>query len=503
MRWTFVRSFFHTIDLKSRRPHRARRHALRGFEQLESRRVLAASAAFNPITGALTVSDSSAAANNIAITYHMVGASTFVLITDAGSTIMSGTVFTSSVRSIVVATGGGNDTVNLGAVGVAQYTQLYQSPVVDSGAGDDTIFGSKLADLLYGVAGNDSIAGLEAADYLYGGDGNDLLYGDYGSNNAPNSGGDTLYGEAGDDLLRGDQGDDALWGFGGADQLVGNSGNDALRGGLGDDTYVFSGSANLGSDTLDEATSAGSDTVTFVGLAQGATFNVAFSNAQTVASGLLTITLSHTDTIDRLLGSAFDDTLASYVTPIYIEGLAGDDYLEGSIGSDTIIGGDGDDFLRPYDGGDTLEGGAGDDILEGENDADVYVFSGSANLGSDIIWDHDLTYDIFDFSDLGAAIDFDTTLMSGTLNSLLTLSFNTLDSEPFDFLEEIIGTAFDDIIVGNSLDNVIRGLAGNDQLFGGDGDDTIYGDGGDDGLSGQSGTDTLDGGSGNNTLMQD
>ncbi len=342
--------------------------------------------------------------------------------------------------------------------------------------------------------------------------GADSLYGEYGSNNAASSGADTLYGEAGDDLLRGDQGGDTLFGFAGNDQLFGDDDGDTLHGGAdddtlkagaGNDTYVFSGSVNLGSDTIDEGANAGSDTVTFAALSQGAEFNASHSIVQTVASGLLTITLTNTDNFETLIGSAHNDVLASYVNPVRIEGLAGSDYLEGSFNNDTLIGGDGDDWLRGYDGDDWFEGGAGDDILEGENHADTYCFRGGTNLGTDAIWDHDVTYDIVDFSQLGEAVNWDSTSQVDTVNSLLTLGQNTNDVEFADCIDEIIGTAFNDTIVGNSLPNVIRGLAGHDELFGGAGDDTLYGDGGDDGLSGQSGTDALDGGTGSNTLVQD
>ena len=91
-------------------------------------------------------------------------------------------------------------------------------------------------------------------------------------------------------------------------------------------------------------------------MSQGAEFNASHSIVQTVASGLLTITLTNTDNFETLIGSAHNDVLASYVNPVRIEGLAGSDYLEGSFNNDTLIGGDGDDWLRGYDGDDWFEG---------------------------------------------------------------------------------------------------------------------------------------------------
>ncbi len=232
------------------------RRAQYAFEQLESRRVLAASAAFNLATGALTVSDGSPTANTIAIGFQISGGQTVVSVTDGGVDILPGDVQTNVVKSITVAVAGGNDTVSLSFVAPEQYTQLFQSPVVDGGEGDDTIFGSKIVDALFGVGGNDKILGLEAGDHLYGGEGNDQIFGDYGSNNAPNSGNDFLYAEAGNDLLFGDQGVDNLFGFAGNDQLSGNDGDDLVFGNEGDDRMIW----NPGDDTDLNEGGGGTDT---------------------------------------------------------------------------------------------------------------------------------------------------------------------------------------------------------------------------------------------------
>ena len=74
-----------------------------------------------------------------------------------------------------------------------------------------TINGTSGDDFLSGGSGNDEIHGLEGNDVLNGGGGNDIV-----------DGGD------GDDLVRGNNGDD---------QLSGGSGNDNLRGGAGVDSF--------------------------------------------------------------------------------------------------------------------------------------------------------------------------------------------------------------------------------------------------------------------------
>jgi VCBS repeat-containing protein len=77
------------------------------------------------------------------------------------------------------------------------------------GNGNDTLTGTKGADLLFGQNGNDT---------LTGGDGNDLLCGGNGN--------DTLSGGAGDDSLGGAIGNDRLTGGPGADYFSGGSGTD-------------------------------------------------------------------------------------------------------------------------------------------------------------------------------------------------------------------------------------------------------------------------------------
>ncbi len=88
-----------------------------------------------------------------------------------------------------------------------------EGDVINSGGGDDLVFGE---------AGNDVLNGEAGKDVLNGGADSDVLNGD---NNA-----DTLLGEGGNDVISGGQGDDLL---------LGGDGNDALFGDEGHDTFVF------------------------------------------------------------------------------------------------------------------------------------------------------------------------------------------------------------------------------------------------------------------------
>jgi Ca2+-binding RTX toxin-like protein len=93
------------------------------------------------------------------------------------------------------------------------------------------IEGSRFRDYLESGKGNDILFGSLRSDTLYGNDGDDLLIG--------NSGNDKLYGEVGNDELFGGSGRDRLYGGAGDDFLIGGQGKDYLEGGLGNDTYMF------------------------------------------------------------------------------------------------------------------------------------------------------------------------------------------------------------------------------------------------------------------------
>ena len=116
-------------------------------------------------------------------------------------------------HAIIEGTGG--DGLNLSAPNVSE------SIIINGLAGDDSITGSNMADILDGGAGNDTIYGLYGDDYIYGRDGDDILYGGYGN--------DVLIGGAGNDILRGDDGDDII---------IGGRGDDYLYGGLQGSTFA-------------------------------------------------------------------------------------------------------------------------------------------------------------------------------------------------------------------------------------------------------------------------
>ena len=137
------------------------------------------------------------------------------------------------------------------------------------GAGDDSLCGNTLANVLYGKGGNDQVNGREGADRLFGEYGADKLCGGTGN--------DWLEGGTGNDTLRGDAGNDILVGGTGKDTLVGGAGADvftlgsASDSGTGGDADVIADFSHAELDKIDlanidaNASVAGDQSFSFVG----------------------------------------------------------------------------------------------------------------------------------------------------------------------------------------------------------------------------------------------
>ena len=143
--------------------------------------------------------------------------------------------------------------------------------------------------------------------------------------------------------------------------------------------------------------------------------------------------------IENVVGSAFNDVLV---------GDAKDNVLSGENGNDILIGGNGNDTLR---------GGAGDDRIDG-------------GAGIDTVQLTDSTGSVTVNLQLGTSTGFGTDTL-----------FN---------IENVVGSAFNDVLVGDAKENVLSGENGNDILIGGDGNDTLNGGAGDDRIDGGVGIDT-------------
>jgi Ca2+-binding RTX toxin-like protein len=154
----------------------------------------------------------------------------------------------------------------------------------------------------------------------------------------------------------------------GDNKITGNSGNNILAGANGNDIYCFNASTPLGSDTIQETTTGGIDTLDFTGTNTAVRVNLGVTTVQTAVTNNLRLTFSANNTIENIIGDS------------------GNDRLTGNSLNNTLTGGGGNDQLTGQDGNDSLIGGFGDDLLTGGNGSDNFIFN-SSNLGIDTISD--------------------------------------------------------------------------------------------------------------------
>ena len=259
---------------------------------------------------------------------------------------------------------------------------------------------------------------------------------------------DKITGGAGADTLDGMAGDDELNGGGGDDLLVGGKGADKLSGGAHGDV---------------------GDTASYSYSSEAVTINLLSGQAD----GGDATGDKLDDTIENVIGSMHDDTMTGNDEDNMLWGLAGIDTLDGEYGDDIIEGGYGADTLIGGDGSDTAS------YATSMMGVTVRLHSQQAMHG-------DAEGDEF--------------------GKLVKETYPNNDGDPVDEMvpdiENLTGSAHDDILAGDSRHNIIKGGDGNDRLYGGPGggNDTLHGQDGNDHIFGGKGNDTLDGGDGNDHL---
>ena len=341
------------------------------------------------------------------------------------------------------------------------------------------------AGTIVGTNGDDRLVGTPHADVIVGLAGNDVIFG--------RGRDDRICGRRGQDELSGGRGDDHLTTGPGNNSVSGDQGRDVLQGGAGGD---------------DNANYIDARRPVYASIKQG------FARGQ--GHDILR------PGIDELFGSLrFGDTLIGDKRPQLIAGFGGDDELRGGRREDLLAGGSGNDFIDggrgqfdflddlefggPGTGGgvrldlarglesghgqdrlkrvegtlgsasdDVLRGGPGSDFLIGDEGDDRISGSGGPDL---VEGDAGL-----DQLDGGAGIDYSASFGSPTAVTV-DLSRGTLtgadpakDSDSLAEIEDVLGSAFDDVIVGDDGPNVLRGDPGGDSISGGGGDDILLGD---------------------------
>jgi len=338
-------------------------------------------------------------------------------------------------------------------------------------------------DNLIGSDFDDKFAGSNGSDSFDGGLGSDLLsFNGYGQAVTVNLATGTAITTSGTSTIvnvedvEGTRFNDTLTGNSGANQLQGFAGDDRLDGGTGIDTAVYLDAAAAVNVSLVTGTAtggSGSDTLISIERVVGSRFNdtlVGSSGNESFLGGFGNDSIdggAGFDTVEyNLVGSAVTVNLISGTT----SGGAGIDSLtrvEGIIGSlfgDTLTGNAEVNHIFAGNGNDVVRGGAGNDLIYGEAGNDTLA----GDAGNDLIEGGAGSGDTVDYSQAAAAV---------TVNLVSQVAQNTVGAgtDTIHGVENVTGSAFNDLITGNEFDNIVTAGAGNDTIVGGLGNDTLNG----------------------------
>ena len=196
----------------------------------------------------------------------------------------------------------------------------------------------------------------------------------------------------------------------------------------------------------------------------------------------------------RLSGTVVNHGDATGDVLINIENLIGsahNDILAGDRQDNALTGRDGNDLLWASSGDDHLTGGPGADRLVGGAGLDTASWAGSSEA---------VTVRLHSLAAKGGDAEGDT--FPYRVDVTYTDADGVAQTDSLPDVENLIGSAHNDILAGDRRDNDLDGGAGNDTLYGGPGggDDVMAGGHGNDRLFGGQGDDTLIGGPGDDSL---
>jgi Ca2+-binding RTX toxin-like protein len=292
-------------------------------------------------------------------------------------------------------------------------------------SGFENLMGSLFGDVLTGDKNANRISGGDGDDVINGGFGNDELDGGLGNDTVSFAGVTApitfMIGDATVTYKNGSISEtDTLTGF---ENVIGGSGADALTGDNGDN--VIDGGAGTASDKLDGgAHSVSGDILSFGSSTAALTLDL---NAAVISTGV--------NAGWQLIGGDF------------VKSFEG---LRGGSGADKLTGDGGDNVLQGGAGNDTISGGAGINTLFGDLGNDTFI----GGAGIDAFYGGD-GLDTVSYAASGAAVTLDFRNGIGTGDAL---------GDSYSEVENVIGSAFDDLFINNGLPNKYDGGAGNDTV---------------------------------------
>ena len=266
-------------------------------------------------------------------------------------------------------------------------------------------------DVLTGSDGNDAFDGSKGSDVIDGGGGEDLLsYNGFAGKVTVDLAAGTATTAKGTSTLTGIEdvvgsvGDDTLLGDGGPNSFKGLGGNDLIdgRGGIDTASYSEAGAAIMVDLTAGTATGgSGKDTLTSIERVIGSRFNdtlLGSAGADVFVGGsgndtingrggrdtVAYIGVTRGVTVDLAAGTATGgggadklisiESVTGSVFADTLTGTRGANTLHGDGGNDTLSGGAGTDKLYGDAGNDLLRGGTGTDLLTGGAGKDTFQF---------------------------------------------------------------------------------------------------------------------------------